>query len=309
MLQFEAMYGLSRTVRAVSTTIFQILSGIAASQGWPEGDEFIHRIHTSHSPQIAADFYQLADSILSLAEEPECISAIASRVFRMNAWAITDGPLPSDWQAQIQVPATCQLSSARYHMLVGTMHYKSKNWVDASSSFEQAIQLCRDSVFLMEAYNNLSAAFEKIPNRQMDAIPAIETALRYAKRSDSPFLLNNIIALNIQLGKWDRAAEFAARLPDDLSAFPNNLQFNLLLNRLTLALRLNAEDASVNLFDELNALPVTPGNECEFARLTSKFLLIKNAYDLYRLNFYKFQELIANCHDESSIVQTEGLLY
>jgi DNA-binding CsgD family transcriptional regulator/tetratricopeptide (TPR) repeat protein len=293
----------------MSITLMHLWCGMASSQIWPEGDEFIHRIYREHSPQTAQDFQQLADSIATLKQESACIADVASRVFLMNAWAFLDEALPMGWKDQIRIPESCQLSSARYHILVGAMHYRTKDWLAAASSFEQAIQLSRDSVFLTEAYNNLSATFEKIPERVNDVIPTIETALRYANRSQSPFLLNNIIALNIQMGNWSRAEEFAQRLPQDLTSSPNNLKFNILLNQMILDLRLNPTTPHQELLDEIFQLQVTPGNECTFGRLASKYLLMCNDYNGYSSRYTQLLDMIDHCPEAQETVQTEGLLY
>ncbi len=293
----------------IHITIFQICCVIATGQVWADGDEFIHSIFRGKTPQTAKDFHHLADSLCSLTNEPECLAEVASRVFRMNAWAFLDEALPSDWEDQIQIPQACHMTSARYHVLVGVMHYRSKNWVQASASFEQAIQLSRDSLFLTEAFNNLSATYEKIPNRVNDVIPTIEKALRFASHSQSPFLLNNIVALNIQMGHWSRAQEFSQRLPSDLAQLPNNLRFNILLNQMILGLRLEPAKGSPDLIEEFSKLDVTPGNECTFGRIASKYLLVSDEYEEYVNRYPLLLEMIEQCPDAQENVQTEGLLY
>ena len=281
----------------------------AVGQVWPEGDEFIHRIYRERSRQSATDFQQLADSILELPSPSTCQREAASQVFQMNAWVLLPDELPENWEDQISLPDSCQAISARYHILAGAMHYKSKDWPEAVQAFETAISLARDSVFLTEAYNNLSATLEKIAGREDQVIEAIEMALRYANQSQSPFLLNNIVALNIQRGNWARANQFSQRFLIDLSTLPNNLQFNIYLNRLILALRLEQTEDASELFNQLVGLDVTPGNECTFARIASKHLLIADAYERYRDMYGQLAKWIQLCPEASESVQTEGLLF
>lgn len=278
--------------------------GNAQGDAWPPADQTVHALFKDRLPRTDADFFAIADSLAQ--HGSTCEDVVAERVMRMNGW--TFSAAPPEWEAQVALPAHCsQLRCARYHFLLGALHYQGQNWEQAIRGFRLASTLSQDSTFLSEALNNLSAAFSQQGQYPDSVFLAMERALRFANPAQSPYILNNLAALQIEQKQWERAKQFIDRIPLASPEVRPNLRFNVQLNHLAIAIRTGRLDLARGLVEALDTLEVTAGNACTHARLVSKYFLLADDYEGYALQYASKQSVVATC--EATPWQTEGLLY
>lgn len=225
---------------------------------------------------------------------------------RMNGW--TMGDTPADWETLAALPDACiDVPCARYEFLLGALHYQAQNWEQAVTRFRTATRLTTDSTFLSEALNNLSAAFSQQGESPDSVFIAMEQALRFANAEQSPYILNNLAALQIEQKQWERARQFIERIRLTDPTIRSNLRFNAQLNHLAIALRTGRLELARDLVAALDTLPVTAGNECTHARLVSKYYLLAQDYPGYLRSYETMQEVVTDCN--ATPWQTEGLLF
>lgn len=278
--------------------------GNAQVDVWSPADQVVHELFKAHLPRTSADFFAIADSLAGL--EGNCEEQVAERVMRMNGWTL--GATPPTWEALAALPDACiDVPCARYHFLLGALHYQAQNWEQAIAGFRTATHLTTDSTFLSEALNNLSAAFTQQGEWPDSVFIAMEQALRFASSKQSPYILNNLAALQIKQKQWERAKQFIDRIPLSDSTVLPNLRFNAQLNHLAIAIRTGRMELARSLVRALDTLAVTAGNECTHARLVSKYYLLAQDYTGYLRNYEAMQEVVSDC--DATPWQTEGLLY
>lgn len=278
--------------------------GSAQVETWPPADEVVHELFNAYRPRTSNDFFAIADSLAAL--NGTCEEQVAERVMRMNGW--TFGAPPPQWEAQAALPEVCAaVRCARYQFLLGALHYQDQNWEQAVTGFRTAARLTTDSTFLSEALNNLSAAFSRQGDFPDSVFIAMEQALRFASPAQSPYILNNLAALQIEQKQWERAKQFIDRIRLSDPNIRPNLRFNAQLNHLAIAIRTGRLELARGLVEALDTLPVTAGNECTHARLVSKYYLLAQDYSGYLRTYKAMQEVVNSC--EVTPWQTEGLLY
>lgn len=283
-----------------------VMSGVwAQGEPWLPADQAVHILFKEHRPNTAADFFAIADSLA--AKNGDCEVEVIEQVMRMNGW--TFNMPPADWEALVTPRAGCDVPCARHRFLAGALHYQAQNWEQAILAFRQAFELSQDSTFRSEALNNLSATYSQRGGTPDSVFIALERALRYANAKQSPYILNNLAALQIQQKQWERAKQFIDRIPMNAPNLPPNLLFNAQLNHLAIAIRTGKLDLAHGLIDALDTLEVTPGNHCTHARLVSKYYLLSADYEAFAMRYPALQAVVAACDSDQHIWQTEGLLY
>lgn len=278
--------------------------GNAQVETWTPADQTVHALFNAHLPRTSKEFFAIADSLAAL--NGTCEEQLAERVMRMNGWTL--GETPPEWETLAALPAACaEVPCARYQFLLGALHYQAQNWEQAIARFRTATHLTTDSTFLSESHNNLSAAFSQQGESTDSVFISLEQALRFASPQQSPYILNNLAALQIKQGEYERAKSFIDRIHlSDPNVLPN-LKFNAQLNHLAIAIRTGRMELAQELVASLDTLSATAGNTCTHARLVSKYYLLAQDYPGYLRNYEALQEVVDDC--DASPWQTEGLLY
>lgn len=284
------------------------LQSIAQTQ-WSPADEFIRSILINQTPKTAQDFSRIRDSLNRISPNNSCNFELADACMAMSQFIRTGYELTPERIADFDVSDSCLNLSARYHFQIGALQYSLKNWQHAIDEFETAVALPGDSGFKADTHNNLSACHDKIQPLSDSVLHHLEAAIRYTDSSQSPYILNNLAALSLKRMEWDRADGFVQKA----LTYPNlslNVKFNLHLNALTIALHKGNWNEAKLSFDELQVLPVTAGNECDFVRLSASYLLLCSEYVEYKRNYVWLQNQINKCTESQlNELRSESLLF
>ncbi len=284
------------------------LIGVCQAAQWLESDQAVHALFRSATPRSSGDFLRIADSLAARAPG-SCTDQYVEQVMRLNGWVLDADDLPQDWLAQTQPQPECEDACARHAFLQGALHYRVQAWDQAVNAFKKAASLPSDSTFKHEALNNLSAAFDKRGDPADSVYFALEQALRYANKRQSPYILNNLAALEISRKNWKRAQQFIDRILTESGQLEVNLLFNVNLNHLSIALESRNLGLARNLMLGLDTLEVTPGNDCTYIRLISRYYLLENDLPGFREMYPTLQSRAFNCEVSDEGWQFERLLY
>lgn len=299
----------------MSIRVWFVLVGVLISwhseaqhAAWLEADLAVHDLFRRTQPATPEDFLAVADSLLALGPEG-CTDRYVEQVMRLNGWALQHAPPPSDWKERTAPTSGCNDQCARHAYLKGALHYRLNEWSQAVEAFRNAAALSQDSTFRHEALNNLSAAFEKRGDPADSVYYALEQALRFANTQQSPYILNNLAALEISRNELPRAKQFLDRISSHSGALEANLLFNVNLNQLALAIASNDRLRAVQAHAALDTLEVTPGNGCKFARLVARYFLMMQDFEGYCTAYPKLQGFAKACNFDESSWAYERMLF
>ena len=250
--------------------------GALAANPWNAADSLLHAWHRERPAANAEAHLAAGDSIR--AARGDCSGQLLGANLLLRGWAMQPKLKPTNWRERIALPEGCTPMSARYHYQYAVMEYIDESWSAAARHFNHARKLATDSLFHQECHTSLAACYDKLPNRRDSVMWHLEAALRWGPTS--PYLLNNIAAAYLDDQQGDRALPFIQRALAQ-EGLPENLAFNLNLNRLNACQMTGNTTEAAAVYDSLKHMEITAGNRIAYVRVLADYLLASNRYDEY----------------------------